>query len=179
MDGEPRELQNPAQSAMGEERGDHERTPWLAKMCWDKHFLFYSILENIKCFRVIFQILWTLLCPLLKGPTPSAWYQTKDQQKLNNLNSILFNKMLTSGKKVKKNEQFLYSIFDPLSSLVKKTIKKTKTDMHNYNMSSIQIHFSSYRTFGAFVRKPKSIKKSWTGNNSLAEVDFIILFCND
>ena len=70
MDGEPRELQNPAQSAMGEERGDHERTPWLAKMCLDKHFLFYSILENIKCFRVIFQILWTLLCPLLKGPAP-------------------------------------------------------------------------------------------------------------
>ena len=109
MDGEPRELQNPAQSAMGEERGDHERTPWLAKMCWDKHFLFYSILENIKCFRVIFQILWTLLCPLLKGPTPSAWYQTKDQQKLNNLNSILFNKMLTSGKKVKKKMNNFYT----------------------------------------------------------------------
>ena len=25
-------LQNPAQSAKGEERGDHERNPWLAKM---------------------------------------------------------------------------------------------------------------------------------------------------
>ena len=26
------DLQNPAQSAKGEERGDHERNPWLAKM---------------------------------------------------------------------------------------------------------------------------------------------------
>ena len=32
LDGDPRELQNPAQSAKGEERGDHERNPWLAKM---------------------------------------------------------------------------------------------------------------------------------------------------
>ena len=32
LDGDPRKLQNPAQSAKGEERGDRERNPWLAKM---------------------------------------------------------------------------------------------------------------------------------------------------
>ena len=31
-DGDPRKLQNPAQSAKGEERGDREPNPWLAKM---------------------------------------------------------------------------------------------------------------------------------------------------
>ena len=29
---QPRELQNPAQSAKGKERGDPEGNPWLAKM---------------------------------------------------------------------------------------------------------------------------------------------------
>ena len=32
LDGDPRELQNQAQSAKGEERGDRERNLWLAKM---------------------------------------------------------------------------------------------------------------------------------------------------
>ena len=32
LDGDPRKLQNPAQSAKGEERRDRERNPWLAKM---------------------------------------------------------------------------------------------------------------------------------------------------
>ena len=36
--------------------------------------------------------------------------------------------------------------------------QKTKTNVHNYNASGIQIHliwFSSFSPFGAFVRKPK------------------------
>ena len=32
LDDGPRELQNPAQSAKGEEREDRERNPWLTKM---------------------------------------------------------------------------------------------------------------------------------------------------
>ena len=35
LDGDPQELQNPAQSAKGEERWDRERNPWLAIVCKD------------------------------------------------------------------------------------------------------------------------------------------------
>ena len=46
-----------------------------------------------------------------------------------------------SKKKWLKNEHFSNIDFRPLPSLVKsKTIKKTKTEAHNYNVSSIQIH---------------------------------------
>ena len=54
----------------------------------------------------------------------------------------------------------------PTLTLKIKNNQKTKTDVHNYNVISIQIHlipFSSFGTFGAFDRKPKSEKKYLKG----------------
>ena len=69
----------------------------------------------------------------------------KDQLKLSNLSSILFNKISLSDvlclKEMPQNEHFSNVDFRPLTSFVKsKIIKKTKTDVHNYSVSSIQIH---------------------------------------
>ena len=50
---------------------------WLAPDCWDEHFLFYNLSQNINSLKYILQILWTLLGPLFKGPAPSAWYHNK------------------------------------------------------------------------------------------------------
>ena len=61
-----------------------------------------------------------------------------------------------------KNVHFSNFDFRPLPSLVKSKIIIKKPDVHNYNVSSIKIHliwFSSFSTFGAFVRKPKHEKK--------------------
>ena len=44
LDGDPLELQNPAHSAKGEERRDHEQNPWLVKM--DLHSL-------LKAFKLV------------------------------------------------------------------------------------------------------------------------------
>ena len=65
-------------------------TVWLDPHCWDKHFLFYNLLQNINTcsLKDILQILWNLLSPLFKGTSPSAWYQMKDRLKLNNFCSI-------------------------------------------------------------------------------------------
>ena len=50
---------------------------WLSPDCWDEHFLFYNISQNINSLKDILQILWTLLGPLFKGPAPWAWCHKK------------------------------------------------------------------------------------------------------
>ena len=56
-DGDPRKLQNPAQSAKGEEKGDRERNPWLGKMS---------------------RPLWVQICPHeLKSPETKNQYRKK------------------------------------------------------------------------------------------------------
>ena len=80
-----------------------------------------------------------------------------------------------------KNEHFSNIDFWPLSSLVKsEKNKKTKTDLHNYNASGIQIHliwFSSFSTFGAFVRKlkpEKNLQRAITRDQKLLSISFCI-----
>ena len=156
---------------------------WLVRDCWDEHFLFYNLLQNIYSLKDILQILWTLLGPLFKGPTPSAWYQMKEWLKLNKLWSILFNKIFTCDvlciKKFPKNVHFSNVDFRPQPSLVKSKIihqKKRKPMWYscNYNVSSINfnlIWFSSFSSFEAFLRKPKSEKISSKCNNSWLDVN--------
>ena len=139
---------------------------WIDPECWDEHFLFYNISQNFNSLKDILRIHWTLLGPLFKGSAPSAWHQIIDRLKLNKICSILVNKIFTSDvlclKICPQNEHFSNIDFRPLPSLVKSKIKKNpKTDVHNYNVSSIQfllIWFPRFSTFGAFVRKPKSEK---------------------
>ena len=53
------------------------------------------------------------------------------------------------------------SIFDPTLTRQIESNQKTKTDVHNYNVSNTQIHliwFSSFSTLGAFLWKPKPEK---------------------
>ena len=141
-------------------------TVWLDPDCWDEHFLFYNLLQNINSLKDILQIPWTLLGPSFKGLAHSAWHKMKDLLKLNNFCSILFNKIFTSNvfclKKMPQKWALLeYRFSTPTLTRKIKIIKKTKTDVHNYNVSSIQIHliwFSSFSTFGDFVWKPKPEK---------------------
>ena len=48
LDGVPRELQNPAQSAKGDERGDRERNPWLAKMPFVIKKEYHSFVQRVE-----------------------------------------------------------------------------------------------------------------------------------
>ena len=68
---------------------------WLAPDCWDEHFLFYNLSQNINSLKDILQILWTLLGPLFKGPAPFAWYQKKGPVILNISCSTTVKKILT------------------------------------------------------------------------------------
>ena len=70
-------------------------TVWLAPDCWDEHFLFYNLSQNINSLKDILQILWTLLGPLFKGPAPSAWYQKKGPVILYSSCSTTVQKILT------------------------------------------------------------------------------------
>ena len=69
---------------------------------------------------------------------------------------------------------FLIYIFDPYNN------QKMKTNVHNYNASGIQIHlilFSSFSTFGAFVRKPKpekNLQRAITRDKKLISTRFCI-----
>ena len=61
-------------------------------------------------------------------------------------------------KNAPKMSNFRIIISTPTLTRKIENNQKTKTDVHNYNVSSIKIHligFSKLRTFGAFVRKPK------------------------
>ena len=86
--------------------------------------------------------------------------------KIKNFWSILFNIIFSSDvlclKIRPKNEHFSNVNFRPLPSLVKSTIiKKTQTNVHNYDDSSILIHliwFFSLSTFEVFAWKPKPEK---------------------
>ena len=69
----------------------------------------------------------------------------KDRLKFNNFCSILFNKIFTSDvlcpKKCPQNSHFSNIDFRPPTLTCKlENNQKTKTDVHNFNASGIQIH---------------------------------------
>ena len=84
--------------------------------------------------------------------------------KSNNFCSILFNKIFTSDvlclKISPQNEHFSNVDFRPLPSLVKSKINKNRKTMCTTTMPLVFkfIWLSSFSTFGAFVRQPKSKK---------------------
>lgn len=85
-----------------------------------------SIIYAISITYMYFGAFWA------SGTVPSAWYQIKDRSESNSFSFTSLNKLLTSQVAwLKKNAQtsttFWYSIFNLLSSLVKKDmIKKQK-----------------------------------------------------
>ena len=78
-------------------------TMWLAPDCWDEHFLFYNLSQNINSLKDILQILWTLVGPLFKGPAPSTWYQNKGPVIFYISCSITVHKIITVREKDVQN----------------------------------------------------------------------------
>ena len=62
LDGDPRKLQNPAQSAKGEQRRDRERNPWLANMfaVWllERESSVYSVRLTLKKEIIVLPVLY-------------------------------------------------------------------------------------------------------------------------
>ena len=83
-----------------------------------------------------------------------------------------------SNKMPQKLALFEYRFSTPTLSRKIENNQKTKTDVHNFIASGIQIHliwFSSFNTFGAVVRKPpKNLQRAITRDWKLTSERFFI-----
>ena len=106
---------------------------WLAPDCGDEQFGLISDERLVKIKQLLFHI----------------------------VKQNIYERCVLSKNSPKKWELFECQFSTPTLTRKIQNNQKTKTNVHNYNASSIQIHliwFSSFNTFRAFVRKPKPEK---------------------
>ena len=142
---------------------------WLDPDCWDEQFLFYNLYKVSIVSETSFKYFENFFLMISEERSCNFIYFLF----INCLEIPSRSLVICTGRNALKIEHILLPIFN---TYPQSNQNKRKTDVHNYVVSSIQIHlisFSSSSTFEAFVWKQKMMKNLSKGFNWSTEVDFL------